>query len=191
MSAKPRVLLLLAEGAEEMEVTITVDVLRRGGIDVVVAGVDGSGAVTCSRGVRILPDVALAAAGGAFDLVVLPGGAGGTERLSASTEVGCVLREQERAGRCIAAICAAPAALARHGVGAGRTMTSHPSVRAIVAAHGRYSEDTVVEDGELITSRGPGTAFAFALRIVARLRGEAQVDAVAAPMLLPASQSRA
>jgi protein DJ-1 len=179
-----RVLVLLAEGAEEMEATIAIDVLRRAGVEVVVAGVDGPGPVTCSRGVRLVPDVALSDARGEFDMVVLPGGGGGTQRLCASRDVGRILRAQEQAGRPIAAICAAPSALAHWGVAKGRAMTSHPSVRDAVAAHGRYREESVVRDGELITSRGPGTAFAFALALVERLAGEAKAKAVAAPMML-------
>ncbi len=188
-AAAPRALVLLADGAEEMEVTIAVDVLRRAEVDVVLAGVDGAGAVTCSRGVRLLPDAALSAvdgaADGAFDVVVLPGGVGGTDRLCASGAVGAVLAAHEGAGRDIAAICAAARALVVHGVGAGRALTSHPSVRAEVAGHGAYDDAArVVEDGPLITSRGPGTAFEFALALVARLRGTDVAAAVRAPMLL-------
>jgi protein DJ-1 len=183
-ASTPRVLVLLAEGAEEMEVTIIVDVLRRGGIEVVLAGVGGADPVTCSRGVRIMPDRALADTRGLFDMVVLPGGMGGTERLCASEDVGRVLAEQQAAGRAIAAICAAPMALVRHSVGAGRALTSHPSVRAEVAAHGRYREDVVVEDGNLVTSRGPGTAFEFALALVAKLVGERAADGLRGPMVL-------
>lgn len=182
--ATPRVLVLLAEGAEEMEVTITVDVLRRAEIEVVLAGVEGMDPVTCSRGLRIVPDAALAEVAGEFDMVVLPGGLGGTEKLSASAEVGRVLRAQSSAGRAIGAICAAPLALVRHAVAGGRALTSHPSVREAVAVHGDYREDAVVEDGDLLTSRGPGTTFEFALAIAARLRGAEIADALRAPMVL-------
>ncbi len=181
---KPRVLVLLAAGAEEMEVTITVDVLRRAGVEVLLAGVDGAAPVTCSRGVRLVPDVALAQARGPYDLVVLPGGMAGAERLSASADVGAILAAQQAARRPIAAICAAPLALVAHGVHAGKAFTSHPSVRDRVAAFGRYREDAVVTDGDLITSRGPGTAFAFALALVARLCGADAAAAVRAPLLL-------
>lgn len=133
-----------------------------------------------------MPDVALAdVAELRFEAVVLPGGMGGAERLAASRPVGEVLRAQQQAGRLIAAICAAPIALVRHGIGEGRAMTSHPSVREPVAGHGRYREQDVVVDGDLITSRGPGTAFDFALAIAARLRGDEVAGALRAPMMLP------
>ena len=99
--------------------------------------------------------------------------------------MGRLLREREQRGALVAAICAAPMALARHGVFAGRRMTSHPSVTQIVAAHGKASEETVVDDGSLVTSRGPGTAFAFALHLVERLCGEAKAREVREPMILP------
>ena len=183
----PSALVLLAPGAEEMEVTITVDVLRRGGVEVVLAGIDGDAPVTCSRGVRLLPDVALAAVAdlNAFDVIVLPGGLGGMEALAASAEVGDLLRSRQAAGGAIAAICAAPVALKRHGVHAGAPMTCHPSARDEVATHAAYREAPVVEAPGLTTSQGPGTAFEFALALVRQLRGAAVADAVRAPMILP------
>lgn len=190
----PRALLLLADGAEEMEVTITADVLRRGGVEVVIAGLAGSDPVTCSRGVRLVPDIGLDAAGEGFDVVVLPGGMGGAEALAASTAVGGILRRQRRAGRTIAAICAAPIALVRHGIDAGERMTAHPSVREEVAGHGIFSAERVVivtvadqgaGAGRLITSQGPGTAFEFALALVDALRGRQVAAGLRAPMCLP------
>ncbi len=183
-SNRSRALVLLADGAEEMEVTIVVDVLRRGGIDVVLAGLAGPDPVTCSRDVRLVPDCSLDDVSGAFDCIVLPGGAGGSEALAASRAVGALLADQQlAAGRVVAAICAAPAALAAHGIAPGTRMTSHPSVRAEVEAFTPYEESAVVVDGDVITSRGPGTAFAFAFAIIERLRGAEVVDAVRAPMM--------
>ncbi|MDC3962374.1 DJ-1 family glyoxalase III [Polyangium jinanense] len=180
----PRALVLLAEGAEEMEATISVDVLRRASVEVVLAGVDGASPVRCSRGVRIVPDVALAEVTGSFDVIVLPGGKGGAERLAASPAVGALLRAQAEAGRLVAAICAAPIALAAHGVFAGRRMTCHPSVREVVARHGKHETEPVVIDGSLVTSQGPGTTFLFALTLVEMLSGVTTRDEVRAPMML-------
>jgi len=181
----PRALVLLAEGAEEMEVTIIVDVLRRAEVQVVLAGVAGADPVTCSRGVRIVPDRALASVDGDFELVVMPGGLDGTNALAASSEVGALLHAQFDAGRPIGAICAAPMALAKHGVGAGLAMTCHPSVEDAVAAHASITVGRVVETPPLITSQGPGTAFEFALALVTRLKGVAVAAKVREPMILP------
>lgn len=181
----PRALVILAEGAEEMEATIVIDVLRRAEVEVVVAGLDGLEPVRCSRGVRLVPDAALASlGGGGFDVVVLPGGKGGADRLACSAAVGERLRAQAEAGRVVAAICAAPIALAAHGLFKGKRMACHPSVNDVVAAHGELVASPVVEDGQLVTSQGPGTAFAFALALVTRLRGAEVAAKVRAPMML-------
>lgn len=180
-----RALVILAQGAEEMEATITVDVLRRGGVEVVLAGLDGDGPVVCSRGVRILPDVALSTTAGPWDVIILPGGLEGARRLSESPAVGDLLRAQEAAGRAAAAICAGPTALVKHNVYSGRKLTSFPGVQDVVGAHGELVQTPVVEDRNLVTSQGPGTTFAFALALVRRLAGEETAENVRRGMLLP------
>ncbi|MEY4546698.1 MAG: hypothetical protein RL685_2893 [Pseudomonadota bacterium] len=178
-------LVVLAAGAEEMEVTIIVDVLRRGGIKVTLAGLAGSGAVTCSRGVRLLPDVALGDVAGSFDAVVLPGGAQGAENLANSPLVGRHLKTQWQRGRIVAAVCAAPIALLRHEIGLGQTLTSHPSVADSLRGPYAVSSERVVESGLLLTSQGPGTCFEFALRLLRKLRGAEVEREVAGPLILP------
>ena len=189
MNDKPKALVLLARGSEEMEAVISIDVLRRGGIDVTVAGLEGKGPIRCSRGVVIAPDVALDDVEGEFDALVLPGGAEGAKHLASSSKVGELLREHEEGGRWVAAICAAPIALKAHGVFEGRHMTSHPSVKPMLEDWGKYSEHPVEADGNLITSRGPGTAFPFALRIVGALTDAERMVEVRAPMMFPVQVS--
>jgi protein DJ-1 len=189
VSDDPTALVLVAQGTEEMEAVISIDVLRRGGIDVTVAGVDGTDPIRCSRGVVITPDVALDGVDGDFDIVVLPGGAEGAQRLALSARVGDILRRQEQSGRLVGAICAAPIALEAHGVFEGRQLTSHPSVKEVLEDWGEYSEHPVVADGNLITSRGPGTAFPFALRIVGTLTDAQRMLEVRAPMMFPVQVS--
>uniref|UniRef100_A0A646QII5 DJ1 n=1 Tax=Hemiscolopendra marginata TaxID=943146 RepID=A0A646QII5_9MYRI len=183
-----KALVLLAEGAEEMETVITTDVLRRGGIDVTVAGIVGKEPVKCSRDVVILPDTSLdeALKKGPYDVVVMPGGLKGAENLAADKNVGALLKEQEKDGRLIAAVCAAPTALKAHGVGIGKTVTSHPSMKEKMSEGGqyKYTEDRVVQDGQLITSRGPGTCFEFGLAIVGQLAGSEKANSLIAPMLV-------
>jgi protein DJ-1 len=189
MSEHPTALVLIAHGSEEMEAVISIDVLRRGGIDVTVAGVDGPDPVRCSRGVVITPDVALDSVDDDFDIVVLPGGAEGALRLAQSAKVGELLRRQEKSGRWVGAICAAPMALQAHGVFRNRQLTSHPSVKSMLEDWGEYSEHPVVADGNLITSRGPGTAFPFAMRIVGALTDAQRMVEVRAPMMFPVQVS--
>ncbi|XP_037092721.1 Parkinson disease protein 7 homolog [Pollicipes pollicipes] len=185
-----KALLLLAAGAEEMEAVITIDVLRRAGVAVTVAGLHGPEPVKCSRGVTLVPDEALEAAakGGPYDAVVLPGGLEGARSLCKSDLVKTVLKEQEAAGRLIAAICAAPTALKAHGVCTGRALTSYPNFKEELLEGGQYIyvEDRVAIDGNLVTSRGPGTALEFALALVGQLCGPEQQAKTGAPLLLPA-----
>lgn len=180
-----KALVILSEGAEEMETVITVDVLRRANIDVTLAGLTGVEPVVCSRKVKIVPDVALkdATLKGPYDVVVCPGGAGGANNLAESSDVGSILQEQEKSGRLVAAVCAAPIALASHKIFTGKNVTSHPSVKEKLGDY-KYSEERVVQDGKLITSRGPGTCFEFALKIVEALEGKEKADSLVAPMLL-------
>ena len=113
-----RALVILAPGAEEMETVISTDVLRRAKINVTLAGLDSAEPVICSRNVRIVPDMSLddAVLNGPYDIVVLPGGLGGSKRLADSDKVKSVLQMQESAGGFVAAVCAAPSALLSHGI---------------------------------------------------------------------------
>jgi len=170
-----RVLVPLAPGFEEIEAVTVIDLLRRADVEVVVAGVE-RGPIAGSRGVRLLPDASLDdVAGASFDLVVLPGGRGGTDRLIADSRVHALLRDQVRGGRLVAAICAAPEVLHRAGLLEGRQVTSHPS--------SRYREDRVVRDGSIITSRAPGTAMEFAFTLVELLCGKEKVREINAVVL--------
>ena len=121
-----KALVILSPGAEEMETVISTDVLRRAKIDVILAGLDSAEPVECSRNVRIVPDMSLdeAVAKGPFDVVVLPGGLGGSKRLAASDKVKQVLQSQEKAGSYVAAVCAAPSALLAHGIAKVRSTVS-------------------------------------------------------------------
>lgn len=184
MSTRKSAVVVVAPGSEEMEATIAIDVLRRAEVDVVVAGLDGAEPVTCSRGVVLQPDCALADVSQPKDVTVLPGGRGGAEAFAASGAIGERLRTCEREDRLTAVICAAPLALASHGAFSGKRMTSHPSVKTEVEAHGRWVDEPVVRDGMLLTSQGPGTAFAFSLAIVEILLGPEKAEAVRGPMML-------
>ncbi|XP_062622116.1 glutathione-independent glyoxalase DJR-1.1-like [Saccostrea cucullata] len=183
----PTAVVLLAEGAEEMETVISVDVLRRGGIDVKLVGLHGTEPVHCSRDVRIVPDTTLAEAqkSAPYDVVVMPGGANGAKNLAASSEVKSLLESQVENHKLIAAICAAPIALVSHKINPGSKVTSHPSVKGKMEEGGyKYSEERVVTNDKLITSRGPGTTFEFALKIVEILQGKEKAHSLVAPMLL-------
>jgi 4-methyl-5(b-hydroxyethyl)-thiazole monophosphate biosynthesis len=172
-----RVLVPLAEGFEELEAVTIIDVLRRAGIDVVVASLAGS-PVTGSHGIRVAADTPLAAlAEQEFDMIALPGGMPGAEHLKKDPRIAAIVRLLHDKGRPVAAICAAPMVLAAAGVLDGRRATSYPgflkdAVRSTVV------DDAVVIDRGVITSRGPGTALDFALALVAELEGPTVRDAI-------------
>ena len=179
-----RVLVPLAEGFEEMEGVILVDVLRRARIEVVTAAMGTAREVPASRGVTVAADTTWAAIDPArFDLIAIPGGMGGTRRLQQDARLLRALRDFQASGKALAAICAGPLVLQSAGLLKGRTVTCHPGV-ADELTDARRLDDRVVEDGNLITSQGPGTSFAFALAIVRRLAGEAVANQVADGLIL-------
>lgn len=172
------VLVPLAQGCEELEAVTMIDLLRRAGVTVVVAGLE-AGPVTASRGVVLLPDTTLEAVlDQDFDLVVLPGGLGGAERLEADQRIAALLRRMTERSRYVAAICAAPRVLAKAGLLKNREATAYPGVLDDQADGIRLSSAAVVRDGTLITSRGPGTALDFTLTLIELLCGREQRDTV-------------
>lgn len=177
-----RALVLLAEGFEEIEMTTAVDVLRRASVEVVLAGINGREVTEGSRGVRVTPDVSLHDAGEDYDLLVLPGGMTGAEKLSASEEVLDLVRRRVREERPVAAICAAPMVLDRAGVLQEGGYTCYPGIESRMETQGR-SHDRIMDTGLIITSQGPGTAMDFALHLVQRLCGEAQALTVQRDLL--------
>jgi 4-methyl-5(b-hydroxyethyl)-thiazole monophosphate biosynthesis len=162
-----RVLVPLADGCEELEAVTIIDLLRRAAIEVVVAGLK-PGIVTGSRGVLLVTDTTLdIALRDEYDMVVLPGGLAGAERLKNDARVISLLQRMAESGRYTAAICAAPIALVEAGVLAGKTATAYPGVLEKMALDQiTHSTEAVVCDGHVITSRGPGTAMTFALTLI-------------------------
>lgn len=160
-----RVCVLFADGFEEIEAVTIVDVLRRADIEVTTVAVT-TGPVPGSHGMRIETDTALdGALDETWDMVILPGGMPGSSNLRDDPRVRELLRRQNEDGRQIAAICAAPIALGAAGLLRGRRATSYPAF-ADQLEGAEYVEDRVVRDGNIVTSRGPGTALEFALQLV-------------------------
>ncbi|PWN91960.1 DJ-1 [Acaromyces ingoldii] len=198
----PSALILIAEGTEEMEFTIAYDVLVRGGIEVKSAFVGSSetggtqnphgqanDSVTCSRGVKIVPEMRLPELAGGkaleYDAIVVPGGNKGAETISKNEDVTKLLGAFYAKGKVVACICAGSLAAKAAKIGKDGSITSHPSVKGELEQDYRYSEDRVVISNNLITSRGPGTAFAFSLAIVEALQGKEKRTEIEGPMILP------
>ena len=173
MQSKKRVLVLMAQGCEELEAVTVVDLLRRADVEVVTAGLNRNH-VVASRGVRLVPDATLDnALKTEFDMVVLPGGLPGADNLAADARVIALLRKMAKAGKFTCAICAAPTVLGKAGVLAGKRATSYPGfLEKMGLPDVRCTGEAVVKDGKVITSRGPGTAMDFALELIAALKGK-------------------
>jgi 4-methyl-5(b-hydroxyethyl)-thiazole monophosphate biosynthesis len=167
------VLIILAEGFEEMEAVIPADMLRRAGLNVTIAALGKELLVNGSRGVRIKADIMLEGITFVPDALVLPGGGKGAENLASSEKVIELVKQTAQMGKTVAAICASPAhALVKAGVLEGKTATCYPGEEVFFKGNTVYKKDNVVVDSNIITSRGPGTAFDFALNIIEALGGK-------------------
>jgi protein deglycase len=179
-----QVLVPIADGSEEIEAVTIIDVLRRAGAEVVVASV-GALQITASRGVKIVADCLIGdCRDRKFDLVVLPGGMPGAVHLRDNAVLKQILVRQRAAGKLYGGICAAPAVvLETHGLLQDRLATCHPGhVQSL--ANASAVDQRVVVDGHCVTSRGPGTALEFALKLVELLFGAEKMAAVAGPMVM-------
>lgn len=180
------ILIPLAEDFEDIEAVTLIDLFRRAGFEVTTAGLT-AGPVRASRGTVVLPDTTLdRVLDRDFDLVVLPGGLPGADHLDADPRIHVILKRHHAAGRLVAAICAAPRVLARSGLLQGRKATSYPGTLDRMPESGAHYTGSAVEvDGNIVTSRGPGTAMDFALTLIELLAGKAQRGAVEGPLLRP------
>ncbi len=181
------VLIPLAPGCEELEAITLIDLLRRAQIDVVSAGL-APGPVTCSRGTVIVPDMNLDdALKRDYDMVVLPGGQPGATHLEKDPRIIQLLQTMARAQKYTAAICAAPKVLAVAGLLKGKRATAYPGTleNAAFADLQIEQHDSVVTDGKVLTSRGPGTAMDFALELIKVLMGQKKRDEVETGLVRP------
>ncbi|MBN1235369.1 MAG: DJ-1/PfpI family protein [Methanotrichaceae archaeon] len=173
-----RILVPLAEGFEEIEAMSVIDILRRADVEVVTAGLK-EGLMEGAHKVKVLPDTTLEKIDYRdFDGLVLPGGAPGFINLGNDEHILTMAREMDQAGKVVAAICAAPSVLIKAGVLQGRRATVSASGKAQVEECAHFSEDRVVVDKNLITSRSPGTAVEFALKLVEVLAGKEKMEQV-------------
>ena len=168
-----KVLVPLAPGCEELEAVTIIDILRRGGVQVTTAGMR-EGPVKASRDVVLVPDVTLkqALAADDFDMVVIPGGMGGSQALMECDPFIAYIKRMADQGKPTGAICAAPMILGKAGLLDGRSFTAYPGVLdAETFVDAVYTGAAVECDSGVITSRGPGTAMDFALAVLELLAG--------------------
>ena len=200
-AATKKVLVPVADGTEEIEAVTVIDVLRRAGAEVVVMSVeDDRNEVVCSRGVRLVADknVKELAGRGApadWDLIAVPGGMPGAEHIADHVKFHAVLEKHFRAGKLMAAICAAPAiCFEPKGFLEGYAATAHPAfvdeLGGSLLEKNIYQDCRVVVDTQIVTSRGPGTSMEWALCLVEQLYGSRKAREVAGPMVVQPANAR-
>ena len=167
----PKVAVILANCFEEIEALTVVDVLRRANITCHMVGFEDK--VTGSHAIQVLADRVFDGNLSEYDMIVLPGGMPGSAHLRDNEQLVSELQRFEETGKKVAAICAAPIALNRAGLLEGRNFTCYDGVQEQIA-DGHYHKETIVVDGNIITSRGPATALAFAYHLVEILGGDAE-----------------
>jgi len=187
MTTLQKVLVPLADGFEEIEAVSVIDVLRRAGIDVIVAdlgGLDAPRTASGAHGIVLATDASLDAVDiDDFEAVALVGGLPGATTLRDDPRVIAALKYCQERGRWVAAVCAAPIALAAAGLLDGERATSYPAFRDRLAGATVVADQRVVISGRVITSVGPGTALDFALCLVAVLCGPDMAEEIATAMI--------
>lgn len=163
-----KIAVLLADGFEEIEALAPSDILKRLGYDVVLAGIK-PGAVTGAHGIPVQPACELGELDAdSLDAVFLPGGMPGSTNLRDSDRVIALIRSLHSAGKIVSAICAAPIALHKAGVTAGRRITGYPGSEQMAPGL-VYTGERTETDGVVVTGKGPGAAFDFAFALAAAL----------------------
>lgn len=179
-----KVYVFLADGFEDVEALIPVDVLRRGGVEVVTVSVmDDSQVVTSAHGVQMVADTLFADNDyHDADLLLLPGGMPGASNLYGHEGLRQAVLQQHAAGKRLAAICAAPAVvLGQLGVLQGRRATCYPGFEQLLQG-ADYTGELCTQDGHITTAEGPAAAFPFAYQLLSLLAGEATSQQVAVGM---------
>ena len=180
-----KVYVFLADGFEDVEALIPIDVLRRGGVEVVTVSTTDFPLVESAHGVNIEADLQFEQCDFSdADLLMLPGGMPGASNLYAHEGVCQAVMTQFAAGKKIAAICAAPAVvLAQLGVLDGKKATCYPGFeKALAEAGATYTADLVTVDGNITTGEGPAAAFPYAYELLAQLAGKQTSDQIAEGM---------
>ncbi|XP_027170886.1 protein DJ-1 homolog A-like [Coffea eugenioides] len=186
-SVNKKVLVPIANGTEPVEAVVPIDVLRRAGAEVTVASVEKKLQIEACRGVKIVADALISdCADNVFDLISLPGGMPGATTLKDNKTLESIVKKQASEGRLYAAVCASPAvALGSWGLLKGKKATCYPSFREQLSAAAAIVSDSIVEqDGNVVTTQGPGTAMEYAVALVEQLFGKEKAKEVSGPLVM-------
>ena len=178
-----KALIVLAQGFEETEAITPIDILRRAEVDVTIAGLGGD-LITGAHGIPVKVDVIFEEYDSIPDAVIFPGGLPGAENLASSTKVKELITKMDSQDKIIAAICASPAlVLAPTGVLKGKSAACYPGLEKNFSSDIKSVKQEVIQDGNIITSKGPATALAFGIKVAENLVGKAKADMIAQQML--------
>ncbi len=179
-----KVLVLLAEGFEEIEALTPVDLLRRAGIEVVTASITDDRMVMGSHAIPVMADTTIGDLTETADVLFLPGGLKGTNNLKESAEVAAIIRDYLDKGKYLTAICAAPTVYGLMGLLEGKKATCYPGNEdKLLGAEWTGEDVNVAVDGQFITSRGMGTSIDFALKLIEILISKEKADELAAKVV--------
>ncbi|EOU1992107.1 DJ-1/PfpI family protein [Clostridium perfringens] len=180
-----KVLVFLAEGFETIEALSVVDVCNRAKVTCHACSLTENRTVNSARGTMVLCDKLISDNDlETYDAIVLPGGMPGATNLRDNERVQSLIKKYNKENKIVAAICAAPIALAKAGVIEGKKVTSYPGFKEELGNVNYVEEDTVVVDGNIITSRGPATALVFGLEILKKLGYEKEAEEIREGMLI-------
>ena len=178
------VFLHLATGFEELEAMTIYTVLKRGGVDIQFICLSDNRQVTGARGATIIANQSISQADyHNCEMIILPGGALGAKNLLANEILAKKLLEFQNSKKLIAAICAAPMVLGELGILSGHEATSYPGFEEHLKG-ANLSLESVVVSGNIVTSRGPGTALEFAFKLLEILKGTTETDKIKSQMLM-------
>lgn len=179
----PQVLVPIANGSDEMEIVVVVDVLRRAKVNVLVASIEDSLEIVAARGTKIVSDQLIKdAILSNYDLIHLPGGWYGAQRLGSSEQLIEFLREHAESNKVYGAICASAVMLDTKGLLKGKKATTHPHYSSKLSDQSSVNVRVVI-DGKVITSIGPGSAMEYAVSIVEKLFGMERANHIAEAMV--------
>ncbi len=171
-----KAIIFIQEGFEEIEAFATIDILRRGGVDLTISSITDNSMVISSRGVTIKTDIVLSQISSDYDMLILPGGPG-TANFKSCKPLLNLIEKFYSENKYLSGICAAPTIFGMLGILKDKTATCFPSCEGDLKAK-NLSQDNVVTDGKITTSRGPATAIPFALKILELLEGKSVAEEV-------------
>ncbi|AYD40739.1 DJ-1 family protein [Clostridium fermenticellae] len=180
-----KALVLFADGFEEIEALTVVDVLRRGGVRSVICSADDNKCISGAHDVIVKSDMSLCDIDESeYDALIVPGGMPGAENLKNNDRVINLIKKFNNENKILGAICAGPIVFEKAGILGNMKATSYPGFKEKLNARTYIENELVVQDGNIITSRGPATAAYFSLKVLENLEGKGVSDSVKKDMLI-------